>query len=104
MEDKVHNAFEICLKEMFLRVGLTYPNPEFTSDPEWYRKKTWTEQQQTDFIKWMKKFLYSTFKKKGWRKKQVDLEVGMFILNYGWKTSNDYIIPKVIKNEIPINS
>jgi len=92
-------AFDICLKEMFLRVGLVYPDTEFTSDPEWYRKRTWTEQQEKDFETWMKKFLYSRFKRRGWTKKDVDLEVGMFLLNYGWKTDLGLVMPKVIKGD-----
>lgn len=92
------DIYELCLKEMFLRVGLVYPDLVFTSDPEWFRKKQWTLEAENSFRKWMIKFLCSNLRRKGWQKKQVEFEVAMFILNYGWKVNNyDNSMPATIR-------
>jgi len=81
---------EMCLKEMFKRVGLEYPNPEITNQPEWYHLYSWTESEQDDFGEWMGKLIlkrhsfYRVYKKKVCERK-VGNWVGMFILNWGWK-------------------
>jgi len=33
---------EACLKEMFKRVGETYPNKKLTDQKDWYMKRSWT--------------------------------------------------------------
>jgi len=76
---------ELCLKEMFLRVGLTYPDTDFTSDPKWFCKKEWTKEEENSFRDWMVKLLYSKLKNKYWSKKRVEFSTDMFLLNYGWK-------------------
>ena len=76
---------EECLKEMFRRVGAEYPNESLTNQPEWYNKYQWTEAEQDDFCKWMKAFLK---KHSHWRGKTLDFEVGMFLLNWGWRTKD----------------
>ena len=42
-------ACEICLKEMFRRVGKKYPDKKFTDQKDWYTKVTWTEEEEEDF-------------------------------------------------------
>lgn len=41
-----------CLKEMFKRVGETYPNKKLTSQEKWYTKRTWTEKEEEDLKMW----------------------------------------------------
>jgi hypothetical protein len=77
-------ACEICLKEMFKRVGEKYPNKKLTDQKEWYTKRTWTEAEESSFRKWMEKYLSKNFKY--WTKKRLDLEIAMFLLMWGWKT------------------
>jgi len=74
----------ICLKEMFKRVGMKYPNKKFTDQPNWFTKKTWTETEEKDFKKWMEKLLKKRYKH--WTKRTLDKEIGMFLLMWGWKT------------------
>jgi hypothetical protein len=74
---------EECLKEMFRRVGLEYPNEELTKDPKWYTKYTWTEAEENDFRKWMLAFVK---KHARWTAKHAAYEVGMFLLNWGWSS------------------
>ena len=76
-------ACEECLVEMFSRVGEKYPNKKLTDQPDWYRKRSWTEKEEKDFKVWMEKYLKKHFK---WTKRMIDNEVGMFILNWGWTT------------------
>ena len=81
--DKVEKLFEQALKEMFRRVGLQYPNEEFTKDSQWYTKRTWTKEEEKEFCSWLAEKV-----KKTWpymTKKKVGAEVAMFNLCYGWK-------------------
>jgi hypothetical protein len=72
---------EMCLKEMFKRVRESYPNKDITDKPEWWRTRTWTEEEENDFRKWMGKLLK---KRHGWHKAMIDREVSMFLLMWGW--------------------
>jgi hypothetical protein len=77
-------SFEDCMKEMFKRVGLKF-SVEFCQGKDWYMSKSWTTAQQNEFRKWMEKLLK---KRHGWGAHQLNKEVGMFILCYGWKQSD----------------
>ena len=72
-----------CLKEMFKRVGLEYPNIELTDKPDWYWKYEWTEDEENDFKLWMVKYLQKYSDMVDY---YIDKEVGWFLLSYGWKT------------------
>jgi len=74
-----------CLTEMFRRVGLTYPDLEFTSQKHWYTKRAWTTKEEEGFRDWMKKLLKKRY---NWPDKSIDFEVNMFLLNWGWKNSD----------------
>ena len=76
-------ACEICLKEMFRRVGKKYPDKKFTDQKDWYTKVTWTEEEEEDFRVWMRAFLKKKYR---WNKHTLDKEIGMFLLMWGWKT------------------
>lgn len=78
-----------CLVEMFKRVGLVYPDKKFTDQPEWYCKRSWTEAEQEDFRKWMKKKLKKSFPT--WRAHQIDKEVGYFTLMWCWTTNPERV-------------
>jgi len=79
---KYDQICEECLKEMFRRVGREYPDKEFTADPEWYKKETWTKAEEEDFRQWMRKF----FKKH--KVSRLDYEVEMFLLMWSWDWSD----------------
>jgi hypothetical protein len=49
MKDKYEVAVDMCLKEMFKRVGEKYPNKKLTDQKEWYTKRTWTEAEESSF-------------------------------------------------------
>ena len=74
---------DMCLKEMFRRVGRKYPDKKFTDQPDWFTKVTWTKKQEDSFRVWMTKLL--TKKCKWWNKKSIDKEISMFLLMWGWK-------------------
>jgi len=84
MKDKYESAVDMCLKEMFKRVGEKYPNKELTDQKEWYTKRTWTEKEEADFRDWMRKKLSKKFKH--WTERTLRNEIAMFILMWGWKT------------------
>lgn len=71
-----------CITEMFKRVGEKYPNEELTKQDKWFQKRSWTEAEEDDFRDWMTKLLKKRHK---WTNKKIQLEVGMFLLDYGWK-------------------
>lgn len=83
--DKWEQTTEDCLKEMFKRVGGTYPWLGLTRYREWFNRRTWTEKEHDDFEKWMKKLI---IKRHRVRAKIADYETGMFLLNWGWKCSD----------------
>ena len=72
-----------CIKKLFNTVGENYPKPELTKYKYWYTMRTWTSKEEKDFRDWMRKLLKKRYR---WMdKRKLDWEVGMFILNYGWK-------------------
>ena len=75
---------EECLAEMFKRVGAKYPWLELTRYKEWYNRRTWTEDEENDFKKWMRSFLKKRYR---WTKKKLEWEIDMFLLMWGWKTN-----------------
>lgn len=81
MSDSEKTA-EICLREMFNRVGEKYPNEELTNQDAWWRKHTWTIEEENDFKDWMIKFVKKRHPR--WTKQTIHMEVGMFLLSWGW--------------------
>jgi len=79
--DKYAKVFDMCIKEMFLRVGEKTSPEEFAKQDEWYKKHCWTQEEENSFRQWMLALLR---KKLRMNKKRAETEVAMFILNYGW--------------------
>ena len=77
----MHEVFDFCLKEMFLRVGEDYPNKELTNNKDWYNMRSWTIEEESKFRDWMVGYLR---KKLRWTKKIAVKEVSFFLLQYGW--------------------
>ena len=86
MKDKWTGTFDMAIKKMFKMVGERYPNKKLTDQNNWYSLREWSEADQNKFMDWMRKLL----KKRHPRlmKKQIDMEVAMFNLNYGWRCSD----------------
>lgn len=82
---KQEKTIEIALKEMFFRVGEEYPNEELTSNPQWYSARTWDIDEEKKFKKWLIDFFAKNLKIP---KKMAKLQAEMFILQWGWKTTN----------------
>lgn len=78
---KVDLFIEKALKKMFEIVGETY-SKEFCAKEDWYRKHTWTKEQQETYKKWFICEAKKTFK---WDNRTLNWEWAMFHLNYGWK-------------------
>ena len=76
--DKV---FDMCLKEMFKRVGRTL-DENFIRKDRWWCESRWTEEEENGFRDWMVKLLR---KKKKWTKKMSEGEVSWFLFSYSWK-------------------
>ena len=94
-EYKYQQACEVCLREMFFRVGEKYPNKELTDQSNWYEKHSWTQKDEEKFKQWM----ISYFRKKlRFTKKRAESEVSMFLLNYSW-TWKFPLYMRVIKHE-----
>ena len=72
-----------CLKEMFKRVGLEYPNKELTSQDDWYHKHTWTTEQDNDFRAWLTKAVKND--NKFYSARQIESQVELFLLQWGWR-------------------
>ena len=86
MEDFTTTA----LKEMFKRVGQEY-SLDFCEDDGWYQAYTWTECQEKAFRRYLarqfrREMPYLKMYKPEYRRRKLYYNVGMFLLNYGWKT------------------
>jgi len=91
-QHKIEEAMDICLKEMFNRVGETYPNDELVNEHNWYMLRSWTELEQKAFENWMISYLRKSLR---WTKKQSVKEVGFFLLQYGWTTKQQLSIATI---------
>ena len=76
-----------CLKKLFQAVKLTYPCPEFTDQPNWYTRCTWTTRQEARFRTWMTKYLRQHMRTR--TAHSCEMEVAWFLLNYGWTTKDE---------------
>jgi hypothetical protein len=92
MEPRLMNTSKIvteCFIEMFRRVGISVGSFDEIfawakeKGDEWYYKREWTAEEESDFKDWMFGFLK---KKTRWSNHTIDKEIAMFMLNYGWKT------------------
>ena len=76
------------LVEMFKRVGLDFTYErimEFAEgDAEWYYRMSWTKAEEDDFEQWM---YYELNERTDWGSKKMEREIGMFMLMWGWKTT-----------------
>jgi len=81
-KDKTERVVDECLSEMFKRVGEKYPNKELTDQKEWYTKRSWTEEEEADFRKWLLAKLKKSFPYMRGRK--LEMEASMFMLMWSW--------------------
>lgn len=79
------------LKEMCQRVGADYESMNFKED-KWFYKHSWTLEEEKNFEKW----LYDNKdpevnKNLGLSKNRYfrERQIAMFVLNYGWKLTNE---------------
>lgn len=79
------------MKEMCRRVGADYDSIDF-SEPNWYNKYEWTEQESDDFVDWLSKFFIKNKEARldildteSTNKKLIDEFCKMFAFNYGWR-------------------
>jgi hypothetical protein len=82
--NKSDKVIEKCLKKMFKMVGEKYPNEEITSKKEWWKLRSWTKEEEEKFRIFLKKKIRKAYPYMS--DKKVELEAGMFILNWGWTT------------------
>lgn len=77
---------------MCRRVGAPYENMDF-QEPEWFRKYSWTEEEQDDFKEWLVENIMNDKKvRKDFLivnrrppKKVVQEAASWFLFNHGWK-------------------
>jgi mannosyltransferase OCH1-like enzyme len=75
-------TFDMCLKEMFRRVGRPTVDENFIRREHWYRESSWTEAEEKDFKDWMVRLIRRRHK---WTKRLAVKEVSWFLLSYSWK-------------------
>ena len=81
MVDRYTQAFEFCLKEMFLRVGEKYPNKDLTDKTDWYMLRSWTMEDEENFRQWMVSYLRNKLRLS---KKRAEREAAYFDMNFSW--------------------
>ena len=92
---KLPENLEFIIKEMFKRVGADYDSADL-EDPDWFRKHTWTKEEQEQFSLWLKQYLKNNkeareelMKVPTANKRHIDKFVNMFVFNYGWMLKED---------------
>lgn len=85
---KIDKFLSKALDKMFQAVGMEKWDKTFTDQPEWYSKKTWTENQSNEYKKW---FLVEIKKDLKLNKTQAEKEWGWFFLMWGWREENQQL-------------
>jgi hypothetical protein len=88
---------QIVLREMCKRVGADYEKIDFKDEINpYYFKHDWTDDDQSDFAKWMTQYLYNNEKARQEimavprkTKKYCKNVANHFVFNHGWKIKND---------------
>jgi hypothetical protein len=88
--NKIDRFLDLALDQMFKAVGFEGFDKEFTQDKEWFRKKSWTSEQEQAFKAW---FIETARKKLRWSKKTAEDEFSWFNFMWGW-TSADEKLPQ----------
>jgi hypothetical protein len=86
MNEKYDKVIEQAIKEMFRRVGLKF-DPKKKYPDNFYEQHTWSREESKSFRNWMIKLCKRNFPH--WMKHKLDWEVGMFLLDYGWKYKDE---------------
>jgi hypothetical protein len=87
MSNKIDKFVKKALDKMFTYVGFDSFNEEFTKKyDDWYQRKTWTEEQSSDFKNW---FITEGKKDLKFNKRTLEKEHAWFNLKWGWKMSRN---------------
>jgi hypothetical protein len=82
MSNKYDKFLKKSLDKMFQTVGFESFDGDFTEEPEWYNKKTWTKEQSEEFKAW---FIAEGKKDLKFTKQMMEKEHAWFDLKWGWK-------------------
>ena len=93
--DKYQQAYDFCFKEMFLRVGETYPNKDLTNDPDWYMLRSWTIEDGKRFRQWMVLYFRKELR---YTIKLAELDINYFMMQWSW-TNKFPLYMRIIRNE-----
>lgn len=74
-------TFNMCLDEMFRRVGRK-TSESFLRQDRWYMTCSWTQSEETDFKDWMVNLLRRRHR---WPKLTAQKEASWFLLSYSWR-------------------
>ena len=94
MNEQLNSAITSIMRKMCEFVNADFDNIDFKSD-DWYNTHTWTEQQEQEFIAWLKKHL-KDITKNDWyelthfsrNKRNIDSLANEITWNYGWLRKN----------------
>jgi hypothetical protein len=84
MSELSQDEFNTLLEVQCEMVGTTLAQVN-TSQPKWYTKYTWTQEQEEEFRDWAKRWLK---KRKRWRSSVINLFIEYYLFNWGWKYEN----------------
>ena len=86
------------MEEMCRRVGAKWEDVDPT-EKDWYKKHSWTSEEQEDFIEWMVDYLYKSCPARKEvltvngcykvPKKRIRKAIIWFVLDYGWTIKGD---------------
>jgi hypothetical protein len=72
------------LRKQFQAVGIPVRYiPRITKRKDWYRRCTWTVEQETKFKRWLVKEIRKYYP---WNKRMCEREASWWLLDFGWKT------------------
>ena len=89
MSNEAKKHLEVILRKMCRMVGANYNSMNF-KESNWFHKHSWTEEEESEFKKWLIKYFNDHVEArhalmKFPLKKYVKESAQSFIFNYGWK-------------------
>ncbi|MFA7219145.1 MAG: hypothetical protein WC119_01290 [Synergistaceae bacterium] len=93
-QDRTVEIMQLCLKEMFMRVGENFPNENLTSKDKWYIMHSWTIEEEENFKRWMISCLRRSLR---WTKERAMTETAMFLLQWGWTNISPFYCKGILK-------
>jgi len=96
MKEHISFHLDVILNTMCMMVDVKYDREMMKKD-DWYMKHQWDMETENKFKDWLINYIHKIpqaqqelYSRRYMKKKDCELAANMFILNYGWKTKQDW--------------